>query len=217
MAFYGKPMKNKHLIVLTLVILAAGAGFLLPKVKYHSPDILSQLKIPVNFYYWTSQDISGTLNQEDLRYNFISRIFAREYANKYDQRLTFLILDAGNFHNPKVCFGSSGFKITDLPDPGIKINNRSIKTHAAFYEKPGESYVIVYWITINKQVVDWAQQKLLQLGYSMFNQEKVGLMVRLDIPATAQTTNSAVKLAQEFISQIAPGIPSDQQEYLFGK
>lgn len=211
-------MKNKkHLIALALIILTAAGSFLLPKTKYHSPDILSKLNIPVNFYYWSSQDISNTLNPNDLRYNFISRFFAREYTNKYRQKLSFLILDAGNFHNPKICFGSSGFKITDLPVQEIKINNRILKTHAAFYEKPGESYVIVYWICINKKTVDWAQQKLLQLTYSLFNKEKTGLMVRLDIPATAQTTDNALKLAKEFITQIAQEIPQEQADYLFGK
>ncbi len=211
-------MKNyKHLIILILLILAAATSFLLPKTKYHSPDILSQLKIPPSFHYWASKDISNTFNPADLRYNFISRIFAREYVNKYRQRLVFLILDAGNFHNPKVCFGSSGFKITDLPSQEIKIKNRVLKTHAAFYEKPGESYVIVYWICINKKTVDWVQQKLLQLKYSLLEKEKVGLMVRLDIPATSQTIDSALKLAREFLTQIEPEIPQDQAEYVFGK
>ena len=211
-------MKNKkHLIILALIILTAAGSFLLPKTKYRSPDILSKLNIPGNFYYWNSKDISNTLNPNDLRYNFISRFFAREYTNKYYQKLSFLILDAGNFHNPKICFGSSGFKITDLPGQEIKMNNRILKTHAAFYEKPGESYVIVYWICINKKTVDWAQQKLLQLTYSLFNKEKTGLMVRLDIPATVQTTDSALQLAQEFITQIAPEIPPEQADYIFGK
>lgn len=208
---------KKFFIVPALIILTAIASFLLPKTKYHSPDILSKLKIPERFNYWISKDISNTLNPNDLRYNFISRIFAREYTNKYRQRLSFLILDAGNFHNPKVCFGSSGFKITDLPSQEIKIKNRVLKTHAGFYEKPGGSYVIVYWICINKKTVDWAEQKLLQLTYSLFNKEKVGLMVRLDIPATAQTTDSALKLAHEFITQIAQQIPQEQADYLFGQ
>jgi EpsI family protein len=211
-------MKNsKSLIVLSLIILSACASFLLPKTKYHSPDILSKLNIPAAFSYWASKDVSDTFNPNDLRYNFISRIFARQYANKYRQHLTFLVLDAGNFHNPKVCYGSSGFKSRDLTVPEFKANNRSFKPNAVFFEKPGESYVIIYWITINAKVVDWNQQKLLQLWYSLFNKEKVGLMVRMDIPTTAQTIDSALKLGQEFVSQIASQIPSNQQEYLFGR
>ncbi|MFH1238872.1 MAG: exosortase C-terminal domain/associated protein EpsI [bacterium] len=211
-------MKNyKNLIVLTLIILTAAASFLLPKTKYTSPDILGQLRIPEKFHYWASKDVSAEFNPNDLRYNFISRVFARQYVNKYKQYLTFLILDAGNFHNPKVCYGSSGYKSRDLDIPRIKIKNRALKATAVFFEKPGESCVIVYWITINKKPVDWTGQKLLQLWYSLFNKEKAGLMVRLDIPATPQTVDSALKLAQEFISQIASQIPPDQQDYLFGK
>jgi EpsI family protein len=208
---------NKTLIALTLIALTAAASFLLPKVKYTSPDILGQLRVPEKFHYWTSQDVSSQFNPNDLSYNFISRVLAREYSNKYKQHLTFLILDAGNFHNPKVCYASSGYKSRDLDVPPIKIKDRILKPNAVFFEKPGESYVIVYWITINKQAVNWTGQKLLQLWYSLFNKEKTGLMVRLDIPSTAQTTDLALKLAQEFISQLAPEIPSDQQDYLFGK
>jgi EpsI family protein len=172
--------KNKALLALTLILLTAGASFLLPKTKYTSPDILGQLRIPEKFSYWASKDISDEFN-------------------------------------PKVCYGSSGFKAIDLQAPAIKLKDRTIKTNAVFFDKPGESYVIIYWITINKQTVNWTGQKLLQLWYSLFNKQKTGLMVRLDIPATAQTTDSALKLAQEFISQIAPQIPPDQQDYLFGK
>ncbi len=208
-------MKPVSLIVLLLGVIFI--SFALPKPKYQSPDILSKLDIPARFSYWQSQDVSGDFNVNDLRYNFISKIFARIYANKYGERLLFLILDAGNFHNPKVCYGASGYKSTDLPSQTFKAGNRTFKGQAVFFEKPTESTVIVYWICIDKKIVNWTGQKLLELWYSLFNKEKVGLMVRMDIPATPKTIDSALKLSQEFISQISSQIPPQQAEYLFGK
>ena len=211
-------MKNKKQIIVIILILATAAvSFLLPKSKYRSPDILSKLTIPPAFSYWRSQDVSASFNPNDLRYNFISRVFAREYANKYRQRLVFLILDAGNFHNPKVCYGSSGYSSRDLPNPQFTVANRTFKAQAVYFEKPGESQVIIYWICINKKIVDWMGQKWLEFLYAVLNKEKTGLMVRIDIPCTAQTIDSAIKTGQEFISQLASQLPSDQQAYLFGE
>ncbi|MCX7927610.1 MAG: EpsI family protein [Candidatus Omnitrophica bacterium] len=207
----------RPLIVIILLVVTCCASFLLPKPKYTSPNIFSKLTIPEKFFYWLSRDISADFNPNDLRYNFISRVFAREYINKYNQRLTFLILDAGNFHNPKVCYGASGYQAKDLTSPEYKLKDRSFKANAVFFEKPGDSVVIIYWITINKKQVDWTRQKILQLWYSLFNKEKFGLMVRLDIPATPQTIDSALKLSEEFIDHLAEQLPLDQQDYLFGR
>jgi EpsI family protein len=209
--------KNKSVIVLILLGAALLVSFGLAKPKYQSPDMLSKLNVPSSFNDWQSKDASSEFNPDDLRYNFISRIFARDYTNKSGENLLFLILDAGNFHNPKVCYGASGFKITDLPIQKFEANNRIISANAVFFEKPDENYVIIYWICINKKVVDWTQQKWLQLWYSLFNKQKVGLMARLDIPADPKNIDSALKLAKEFISQISSHMPPDQSEYLFGE
>lgn len=195
---------------------AIAVSFGLPKTKYKSPNILSKLDIPFNFPGWNGKNAANLFNPNDLRYNFISDIFARTYVNKYRERLLFLILDAGNFHNPKVCFGSSGHTITELPDLEVKTPTHTFKAHALFTQKGREGTLLVYWICINKKLVDWTGQKLLQLWYSMFNKEKIGLMVRLDIPARKDTLDSSLKLAREFILNISSNIPPDQTEYIFG-
>lgn len=207
----------KPVIVIMLLAATMAISFGMPKSKYRSPDILSKLSIPARFSYWNSKDVSNTFNPNDLRYNFISRIFARYYENKYGESLLFLILDAGNFHNPKICYGASGYKTTDLPAQQFRIKDKIIKANAVFFQKPAESYVIIYWIVIDKKIVNWTGQKLLELWYALFNKQKVGLMVRLDIPATPNTIDSALKLAKEFISQISSELPFEQSEFIFGK
>jgi hypothetical protein len=42
-------------------------------------------------------------------------------------------------------------------------------------------------------------------------------MVRVEIPAQPETIDIALKLAKEFLTDISPSIPQEQQEYLFGK
>lgn len=202
-----------------IVILAVGLVWTYgtPKIKYRSTDILSKLNIPIQMQYWRSQDMSGELNLKDERYNFVSKVFARAYQNDLGETLLALVLDAGNFHHPKVCFNSSGFKAKELPDVEFNANGRPFKGHALYTDKGGSGFVIIYWIMIDQKPVNWTEQKIKQLWYSMFNKEKVGLMMRLDIPTRETSIDSAVKLGQDFIRDLSKGIPAEQADYLFGK
>lgn len=208
--------RNRPLFVIALLILAMLMSFALPKTKYKSPDILSALDIPYAFRNWKGQDISGHLNAEDLRYNFISKAFAGLYEKPNGENLLFIILDAGNFHNPKVCFESSGFVAKDLTQIDFDANGRVFKAHAVYFEKEGHGLVVIYWMCINKRIVDWGQQKIIEFWYSLLNKQKSGLMVRLDIPASSASTERAIRLAQEFISDMASYLPAGQIDYIFG-
>ncbi|MFA5339239.1 MAG: exosortase C-terminal domain/associated protein EpsI [Candidatus Omnitrophota bacterium] len=216
---------SKAIIVITLIGLTMLVSFALPRPKYESPDILSKLEIPASFGAWRSRDASSQVQTGGDVYNFVSRVFAREYArpayisllDKGYEGLLFLILGAGNFHNPKVCYGSSGYKTTDLPDIEFDANGHRFKASAVFFDRPGKSVVITYWIVIDKKQAGWGQQKIIELWSSLLGKKKAGFMCRIDIPATADTTDKAVNLAKSFISAIAPFIPQDQAEYLFGK
>ncbi len=219
-------MKNKKAIIaIILICLTMFISFVLPRPRYTSPDVLSKLNIPTSFGTWRSRDVSSQVQTGGDVFNFVSRVFAREYArptyisllDKGYESLLFLILDAGNFHNPKVCYGSSGYKMTELPDIEFDANGHKFKAAAVYFDKPGKSVVITYWIVINKKQASWAQQKTIELWSSLLGKQKVGFMCRLDIPATANTTDKAVKFAKDFISAIAPSIPQEQSEYLYGK
>ncbi len=218
-SIYWKNIKmklNRPIFVILLLLCALAASFALPKTKYKSPDILSKLEIPFRFPGWQGKDAGNLFNPNDLRYNFISKIFARIYANQYKENLLFLILDAGNFHNPKVCTRGAGNTITDLPNLELKALNHTFQAQAIYVQKGNEGTLLVYWICINKKLMNWTGQKITQLLYSMFNKEKIGLMVRLDIPARKETLNQARALAQKFVSDISSQIPAEQAEYIFG-
>lgn len=218
-------MNKKAAIVIILVILTMLVSFVLPKPKYTSPDVLSQLNIPESFDSWRSRDISNEINTDGDIYNFVSRIFARQYArsiyysllDKDVEVLTLLILDAGNFHNPKVCYGSSGYKITELDDMELAAGSKKFEAHALSMEKGGEGLVMIYWICIDKKIVGWAGQKALELWTSLLRDKKAGLMVRLDIPARKGNPETSLRIAQEFIKDLSINLTPEQSEYLFGK
>ncbi len=218
-------MNKKAAITIILITATILVSFALPKPKYISPDVLFKLTIPESFDGWRSRNIANEINIGGGIYNFVSRVFARQYIRpvhysllgKGVEDVAFLILDAGNFHNPKVCYGSSGYMVKELPDIELNANGREFKASAVFFGKPGRGVVITYWIVIDKKQADWTRQKLIELWSSLFGKKKVGFMCRLDIPAAADMTDKAVKTAQTFISAIAPLIPAEQAEYLFGK
>lgn len=207
----------KPVILILMLLCAIAAGYGLPKVKYTSPQILPKLAIPYIVSGWLGKDIAYQLNPDEQGNNFIAGIFARAYMNQYGEQLLFLILDAGNFHNPQVCLGSAGWTVKELPGLQLKVIGRGLQAHALYAQKGDEGQLLIYWICIDKKVVDWTEQKIKQLWYSLFNKEKVGLMARLDIPAREETLDSALKLAREFLLDISSRIPPEQAEYIFGQ
>ena len=115
--------------------------------------------------------------------NFLGHALAREYDKDNGPLLYLFILDANNFHHPKACIGGAGFDSQDLQDIKFKLPNHTWKAKAIYFSNGTDGFLTVYWICINKKQVNWADQKLIQLWYSIFHKQKDGFMVRLDIHA----------------------------------
>lgn len=207
-------MKRPHIISIVL-FLVIGVAFGIPRPKYESLKILSSLNLPTRFAGWDSIDYAGELDLREDRYNFISDIFARLYKNRRGEYLLFLVLDAGNFHNPQVCYTSSGFKVEETAGIKIPIPDRTIVASALFMERHDLNMTMLYWLCIDKKIVDWAGQKFIELWSSIFNKKKAGLMVRLEIPTTGDR-QAAMDLAKEFIEDLNNNLTEEQKEYLFG-
>jgi EpsI family protein len=195
-------------------------SFALPKWKYKGADTLSKVSIPYSMTGWQSADVSGSMRskmKDQEVYNFVGDVFARVYRNFLGEQLLFLVLDAGNFHNPKVCYGSSGYMITELDDIELEANGRKFKAHALSMEKDGEGLTMVYWICIDKKIVGWTEQKFIELWASIMQKRKAGLMVRLDIPTRKDGTDTSLRLARDFVKDLSRSLSPGQSEYIFGK
>lgn len=207
----------RFLWILLALTLTYYISYSIPRTQYQSPDFLSKLTVPSSMGSWISRDVSSAFQAGDKRYFFISKIFARQYVNDLRESVLFLILDAGNFHHPKVCFESSGYTVKPLEDITLDTAGRTFKAHALHMEKGRESVLVIYWMCIDKRPVGWIEQKFIQFFYSMAHKQKIGLMGRLEVPVPTGNIPNALSLAQHFIRQIGPGIPKDQADYLFGK
>lgn len=190
--------------------------FAFPKAKYVSTDIFSHLEIPYKIDMWIGSDIEQNWKLEDEEYSYISQILEREYINENNKNLFLLLLNAGNFHNPKVCYNGAGFKVRELEDTELCVLDRTFKAHTLYAENDTEGYLLVYWMCIDKKIIDWTQQKIKQLWYSFLHEQNLGLMIRLDIPSSEDNIKDALVLAKEFISGLSKVLGTEEVKYLFG-
>jgi len=214
-----KLRPSKFWIVILLLLSSIILSFAFPKAKYEGTGFISQLKIPDTFSEWQGKDITENLDlsAEEDRYKFISGALAYEYVNKDGENLLFIVLDAGNFHHPKVCYTSSGFTVKDLKDTEFHTLNSTFKAHTLYTEKGGEGFLSFYWIIIDKKIAhEWIEQKIKQLYFSLFNKKRVGLMVRIDIPAKEGNIKDAIIPAERFISDLSRALPPEEADYIFG-
>lgn len=213
--------KYRYWIVVVLLLITAAMCFLVPRAQYKRSTTLSELfQIPTEIHGWRGRDVSSALdiNLEEARFGFISDALAYEYVNDFGKRLVFIILDAGNFHHPKNCFTSSGYKIKELPDTEFAIQDRDIKAHSLFTMRKDVSSLSLYWIVINKNIAhEWVEQKIKQLYFSMFKKQMVALMVRIDIPSREEDLKETMIMAKQFVSELEQSLQPNHREYVFGK
>ena len=212
--------KSKSIIVIVLLSLTVIAAFTIPRARYVGTGFISKLNLPESMNNWHGKDITDSLNLDfDKDWNkFISEAVIYEYINKAGKRLNFIILDAGNFHNPNVCFTAAGFEIEELADTELNIAGRSIKATTLFTTKENQSNLSLYWIIIDKKISNnWIEQKIKQLYFSLFNRDRVGLMVRIDVPAERDNIKQAILIAEEFLNKLFNVLPSEQSQFVFGE
>jgi len=132
-------ISKKTLTVIIILILAILISYSLPKAKIYGTGFISELKIPKEISGWSGKDVTQEvgLNLNEDKYSFVSGALAYQYVNKEGKTLLFIILDAGNFHHPKVCFTGAGFKIRELPDTEFNLPHHTLKTHASLLKGTG--------------------------------------------------------------------------------
>lgn len=212
--------KHKYLIIIVLFLLTLIIIHAIPKPRYIGTGFISKLDLPASINNWNGKDITDSLDLDfDKNWNkFISEALIYEYINDAGDRLNFIILDAGNFHHPNVCFTAAGFEIEELADTEFNIADRHIKAHTLFTTKANKEGISFYWIIIDKKIVEsWVRQKMKQLYFSLFNRQRVGLMVRIDVPAKQRNIQEAILIAEEFLSKLFNVLPPEQSQFVFGE
>ncbi len=209
-------------LAFVVILVTIYAVYFTPKAKYQGKEEVIGImdSIPEIFGRWRGRDVPVEVDEENPLYNFLSRAFARQYFDLYrrDKGVAFILLDAGNFHYPKVCLTGSGAKTTDLAPQKINVGGRDITVQLVLAEDQSSSILTVYWICIDKKLANqWINQKIKQLFYSLFNKQSVGLMVRADVSFKIDEIDEAVEYVEKFFGDIYKHLPEETRDYLFGK
>jgi len=84
-------------------------------------------------------------------------------------------------------------------------------------KKKDERLLSIYWICIDEKMIpSWAEHKIKQLFYSLFNKERVGLMIRVDV-SVDESVDSSVKICETFLNEMYRSVPDEYREYIFGE
>jgi EpsI family protein len=214
-------MKSKKiLVVIILLLLAVLMRYSLPKAKYTGTGIITQLKMPESLSHWKGKDVTlETGINEDLKnYDHMSEAIAYRYANKEGKTLLFIVLDAQTFHHPKVCFTGAGFTTEELLDTEFPLKTHTLKAHTVHTTRGEESFFNFYWVVIDRKVAnEWIEQKFKQFFSALLGQKKIGLMIRIDIPAKGAGIEDAKILAKQFIDDLSLSLQPEHADYILGK
>lgn len=220
MAATSKKTLTKTWIVFILLLCSVVISYSIPRATYVGSDIISKIDVPLKINEWQGKDVSDQLKLDitiDTN-KFISETKIIQYINNQGDKLNFIILDAGNFHHPNVCFTAAGYEIKELDDTKFTLSGRTIQAKTLYTSKNQESAVSLYWIIIDKKITyNWIEQKIKQLYFSMFNKKRIGLMVRFDITTDSDNTDKAINTAKQFILGLNQSLSPEKAEYIFGK
>lgn len=210
--------KRSAVVVIVFLLVTIGFSFGLPKPRYESLDVIKTLAIPYQVGAWQGRDVQHDLQLMDDKYNFIKALFLREYRHPSGQRLYLYLLDAGNFHNPKVCLNSAGFTIKDMDDVRIqRPNGTGFNAQSIYIGRQGQGQLVTFWITINGERVDWLRQKASEFWFSLIGRKKAGLMVRIDSPVPEKILPLGVEGIQNFTSALGAALSESDRNFVLGK
>lgn len=224
-----KLLDPKAVRVILFVLITALVAFGLPKPKYQSLDVIKDIAVPMQVGQWTGRDVKTDIQLMDSKYNFIKSLFLREYRHPTGQVIYLYLLDAGNFHNPKVCLTSAGFSMEDLDDIELRpaataeasgqgaVAPAPFKAKTAMITKGEANFLVSYWITINGKRVDWTEQKVKEFFFSLVGAKKAGLMVRIDTPVTKELIPLARQGIQDFTSRLSAVLQPKDRQLIFGR
>jgi EpsI family protein len=166
---------------------------------------------------WKGEEVKQQLNLGKGLYAYLGDYQMMRYTNSTGSRVFITLLDAGNFHHPKLCFSGSGYEPKELPDTMIETNNAKFAVPTIFFKKPHEHTLVMYWMSVNKQRVNWTEQKAKEFFYSLIGKKKTGLITRVDILTPESKIKTAVETAQSLLKALEENMGPEQAEYIFGK
>ncbi|MDO8283068.1 MAG: EpsI family protein [Thermodesulfovibrionia bacterium] len=216
--------RNTRFILVTFLLTASILfSFTFPnKATYEGARLIAGLEMPDAFAGWKGVDMSEQFraNLQGAGYEFISESLAYRYSDIDERSLLFLIINARDFHYPNACLTSSGIEVKEMDNTELNASGRIISAYTLLTDDFSErdKTLILYWIVIDKKLVtNWAEQKVKQLYFSLFDKNNVGLLVRLDIPVEGDDYEQGLALAHILVNDLSGAMSDEEADHIFGK
>lgn len=162
-----------------------------------------------------SPDTAALLNK------IYNQTLSRTYVNAQGVRIMLSVAyggdqsDATRAHRPEVCYPAQGFQVRGSHDSTLSITARQLPVRQLVAQQGGRNEPITYWITVGERVTTTGpQQKLAQLSYSTRGVVPDGMLVR--VSSIDNDESRAFVIQQQFIQQMAAGLPPDQRSLVIG-
>ena len=211
-------VKYKNLIIIAILSITIAASFGFPQKKYQSFDIIEYLDIPLSFNDWSGRVVINKQKTLGKKFNFINKSKQFYFWKKDGSEVYFSLLNAGNFHNPKVCYTGIGYKPQYDGTYNVKLTNSSVLQFDTYLMlKENNNFLTTYWMCIDGKKVNWLSQKLNELICSLTGRKSINLLTRIDIPTDPDNTNNALTLTKKFIHNLYETLDQDKKVYIFGR
>lgn len=211
-------LKNKTLIAIILSVVTFSISYSTPpKLKYASTNVLKKIDLPMTAGDWRGENVDLKLALGEGLLAYIGDIIMRKYINSKKQSVYILMMDAGNFHHPKLCFSGSGYTAEDLQDTLLKLPYTEFKASTVYFKKEKADTLSVYWMTIESQRVGWTGQKVKEFFYSLTGKKRTGIITRFDVYTPESRVNSSLVAVKDLVTALSSNMSREQAELIFGK
>lgn len=212
---------NKHLFTSILLVLTLAASLLSGKAQFKSIDVVSQLNIPLHFNRWQGQNAPNAYQTESQKPDFIAKTLLLYYWIPDEANLSLLLINAGNFHNPRTCYTGSGYTPKEYANLEIELSkNVALKGESYIMQKSEtEAFFTTYWMIVDGRRVDWLEQKFKEFFFALINKRRANLMVRIDVPlyeVNQEVFKWAENVTRLFIQDLYKASDTQDKYYIFG-
>ncbi|MBO9575037.1 MAG: EpsI family protein [Sphingobium sp.] len=224
----GAAMPNvtrRHLIMGAGMLAVGGAAFArMPKQRFPNiPDDKFEALFPKQFGDWRTLPTSELVMppEGDLQAKLYQHILTRTYVNSKGEGVMFLVaynseqVNNVQVHRPEICYGVSGFKITQSRPYTIQMGgSEAVPARIVRAERVGRIENILYWTRIGDEFPQsWLQQRIAMTKANLGGFYADGLLVRAS--NIDGDTNASVAMLSEFLRELAQASPAGGRQLAF--
>ena len=162
-----------------------------------------------------SPDTQAVLNK------IYNQTLSRTYISREGDRIMLSVAYGGDqsdgtrAHLPEVCYPAQGFALLSSHASELALGSSHLRVRQLVTRLNSRTEPVTYWIMVGERItISGTEQKIAQLSYSTRGIIPDGMLVR--VSSINNDIVAAYKLHQEFISQMADNISSNQRSMVFG-